>query len=272
MTQAAQTQKHISVLTVPTLSVSSGASYCVHGLIGSIPLQLLVDTGAAISLLSTDVWRRINTTGSPIVLQQWTGKKLVGVNGAPLCVKGCVHAHVSIGSIPFKGTFIVSGDLLVDAILGLDFIERHHCVIDCENKVLKFPRVNLSVGMQNDGNAVESQQSGTARLVTTQKVIVSPESELEIMLKPTDSKDSIAGVWMVENNPKMPHGVIVARAIVCPNNGLIPVRILNPRDCSILLKKGAELAMMERVECDSISNVSTVNMSGEVSPADQEVL
>ena len=29
---------------------------------------------------------------------------------------------------------------------------------------------------------------------------------------------------------------------------------------------------MERVECDSISNVSTVNMSGEVSPADQEVL
>ena len=157
MTQAAQTQKHISVLTVPTLSVSSGASYRVHGLIGSIPLQLLVDTGAAISLLSTDVWRRINTTGLPIVLQQWTGKKLVGVNGAPLCVKGCVHAHVSIGSIPFEGTFIVSGDLLVDAILGLDFIERHHCVIDCENKVLKFPRVNFSVGMQNDGNAVESQ-------------------------------------------------------------------------------------------------------------------
>ena len=223
MTQAAQTQKHIFVLTVPTLSVSSGASYRVHGLIGSIPLQLLVDTGAAISLLSTDVWRRINTTGLPIVLQQWTGKKLVGVNGAPLCVKGCVHAHVSIGSIPFERTFIVSGDLLVDAILGLDFIERHHCVIDCENKVLKFPRVNLSVGMQNDGNAVESQQSGTARLVTTQKVIVPPESEMEIMLKPTDSKDSIAGVWMVENNPKMPHGVIV-----CPNNGLIPVRILNP--------------------------------------------
>jgi hypothetical protein len=96
-------------------------------------------------------------------------------------------------------------------------------VIDCENKVLKFPLVNLSVGLQNDGNAVESQQSGTVRFVTTQKVIVPPESEMEIMLKPTDSKDSIAGVWMVENNPKMPHGVIV-----CPNNGLIPVRILNP--------------------------------------------
>ena len=51
-------------------------------------------------------------------------------------------------------------------------------MIDCENKVLKFPLVNLSVGLQNDGNAVESQQSGTVRFVTTQKVIVPPESEI----------------------------------------------------------------------------------------------
>lgn len=109
----------------------------------------------------------------------------------------------------------------------LIFIEHHHCVIDCEKKVLKFPLVNLSVGLQNGGNAIEIQQPSlrAARLITTQNALVPPESEMEIMLKPTDSGDSIASVWMVENNPNMP---LVARAIVCPNNGLIPVRILNP--------------------------------------------
>ena len=76
--------ERMNVLTVPSLSVSSGASYYVHGTIDSVPLKLLVDTGAAVSLLSTDVWAKVTAAGSPIVLQQWTGQTLVGVNGAPL--------------------------------------------------------------------------------------------------------------------------------------------------------------------------------------------
>ena len=48
-------QARMCVLTVPTLSVSSSNSYCVQGTIASIPLCLLVDTGAAVSLLSADM-------------------------------------------------------------------------------------------------------------------------------------------------------------------------------------------------------------------------
>ena len=61
---------------------------------------------------------------------------------------------------------------------------------------------------------------------------------------------------MVENDPKLSHGVIVARAVTCPSDGLVPVRILNPQECSIELKKGTELAKMDHIEQDSILNVS----------------
>ena len=94
----AQELQEVTV-TVPTLSVSSVASFSVHGMIGSIPLELLVDTGAAVSLLNASVWKGINNTETRIVLQQWSGKKLVGVNGTPLSVKGCVHTCVLIGGV-----------------------------------------------------------------------------------------------------------------------------------------------------------------------------
>ena len=55
-------QARMCVLTVPTLSVSSSNSYCVQGTIASIPLCLLVDTGAAVSLLSADAWNKAGVT------------------------------------------------------------------------------------------------------------------------------------------------------------------------------------------------------------------
>ena len=108
----------------------------------------------------------------------------------------------------------------------------------------------------------------TVRLITTQKVLVPPESEMEIMVRASDGKNTVEGEWIVESNPSMSHGVAVARAIVCPKNGLIPFRILNPRNCNIPLKKETELARMERIE-GPVVNLSAVRGTdtGKVSTA-----
>ena len=268
-------QARMCVLTVPTLSVSSSNSYCVQGTIASIPLCLLVDTGAAVSLLSADAWNKVSSTEHPIVLQQWTRQRLVGVNGTPLCVKGCIHTSVSIRGTQFEAKFVVSSDLWVDGIiLGLDFIEQHDCVIDIVKKVLNFRSQNLLVGLQHTGKVQECQTARlTVGLITTQKVLVPPESEMEIMVRASDGGNTVEGEWIVESNPSMSHGVAVARAIVCPKNGLIPLRILNPRNCNIPLKKGTELARMERIE-GPVVNLSAVRGTdtGKVSTAAQETL
>ena len=267
-------QAHMCVLTVPTLSVSSSNSYCVQGTIASIPLCLLVDTGAAVSLLSADAWNKVSSTEHPIVLQQWTRQRLVGVNGTPLCVKGCIHTSVSIRGTQFEAKFVVSSDLWVDGILGLDFIEQHDCVIDIVKKVLNFRSQNLLIGLQHTGKVQECQTARlTVGLITTQKVLVPPESEMEIMVRASDGGNTVEDEWIVESNLSMSHGVAVARAIVCPKNGLIPLRILNPRNCNIPLKKGTELARMERIE-GPVVNLSAVRGTdtGKVSTAAQETL
>ncbi|KAL5509658.1 hypothetical protein EMCRGX_G005060 [Ephydatia muelleri] len=132
----------------------------------------------------------------------------------------------------------------------------------------------LKIYSQHTGKVQECQTARlTVGLITTQKVLVPPESEMEIMVRASDGGNTVEGEWIVESNPSMTHGVAMARAIVCPKNGLIPLRILNPRNCNIPLKKGTELARMERIE-GPVVNLSAVRGTdtGKVSTAAQETL
>eukprot|EP00731_Ephydatia_muelleri_P002094 Em0001g2094a len=76
------------------------------------------------TLIREDVWVRISRTAGARVpkLQQWKGKRLVGINCSPLSVRGFgkvpdtpIERHAATGD----------SDLTVhEAILGLNFVER----------------------------------------------------------------------------------------------------------------------------------------------------
>ena len=67
--------------------------------------------------------------------------------------------------------------------------------------------------------------------------------------------------------------MIVARGLVCPNrNGLVPVRVLNPRDEEVVLIKGVHLAKMELIDDDCTVNVSAISKKSKLSQEDQSTL
>ena len=51
---------HGKPVIVPTLSVSCGISYRLRGVILSMPVDFVLDTRAAASLIREDVWSRIS--------------------------------------------------------------------------------------------------------------------------------------------------------------------------------------------------------------------
>ena len=62
------------------MSIASEISYRLKVYIASIPVQFVVDTGASVSLLSTDVWHRVSAN-KHMELNEWGGSsRLVGVN------------------------------------------------------------------------------------------------------------------------------------------------------------------------------------------------
>ena len=69
--------------------------------------------------------------------------------------------------------------------------------------------------------------------------------------------------------------MIVARGLVCPNrNGLVPVRVLNPRDEEVVLIKGVHLAKMVLIDdnCTGTVNVSAFSKNSNLSKEDQSTL
>ena len=105
-------------------------------------------------------------------------------------------------------------------------------------------------------DAAASLLEETIGLVTMEKVVVPPSSEVELMVKQTCAS---RGTWLVESETSSRLGVMVARGLVCPDkNGLVPVRVLNPRDEHVVLKKGVKLAEMESIEENFIVRVSAI--------------
>ena len=154
------------------------SSYCVEGVVCSVPVTFVIDTGAAVSLINNCVWNQIARAGHVAELQQWIGNRLVGVTGLhALSTKG-----LAIGNKKFGATLIVTGDITVGAILGLDFLENHKCCIDCGAKILTFPQNKLSVQVHHIMPVkVEAPLECPAiGLVTLEKIVVPPSSEMEV--------------------------------------------------------------------------------------------
>ena len=61
--------------------------------------------------------------------------------------------------------------------------------------------------------------------------------------------DHISGdEWIIEQDPKRPLPVMVARAVITLQQGQFPVRILNLGDDNINLYQGTKLAVAERLD------------------------
>ena len=79
-------------LSVPA-AVSSVAMQCeqrgyqLDGKVDGVDTSFLLDTGAAYTLIRNDAWERIAAENSRD-LEQWTGQRIVGVDGSPLRVHG----------------------------------------------------------------------------------------------------------------------------------------------------------------------------------------
>ena len=233
-----------------------------------VAIAFVVDTGAAVSLIRKDVWTQLVNRDSTLVLEQRSGKKLVGVNGASLSICGCGNIQVLFKGTPFMVTCIVTDDITIEAILGLDFLEANSCVIDCGQKVLTFPSQKLSIPFLS--KTTTELGVATVGLVLKEKTVVPAGSEMEVMVKIAGPVTN--GTWFVGHKSATCNGVMVANAVVSPSSNVVPVRILNPRDEMVVLKKGTQIASMELLEQDPVINISTVMKNAEVSLECQNIL
>ena len=119
--------------TASLLAVNPVCAYHVVGSIYGVQVCFMLDTGVAVSLLPKDVWDK---TGRGHQLTPWTGPRLVGVEGTPLEVHGAATMEITLAAKSFQVDFVVVAVLRTQSILGLDFMENNHCIVNAGQKTL----------------------------------------------------------------------------------------------------------------------------------------
>lgn len=105
----------------------------IKAIVNDTQCNLLVDTGATLTILSDQLYAETNQSGriglSPIT------QKIVGADGAPLTVQGKGLFYIKLGSQEFK-TEAVIANIKADGIIGLDFLQTNQCLVDvCKTKM-----------------------------------------------------------------------------------------------------------------------------------------
>ena len=188
----------------------------------------------------------------------------MGVQGAPLKLLGesCVKVNFEGLSRTISFTVQVAEIVTSDVILGRDFLQQNRCAVELgPTNLLRFTRDKSTIPF--GGGTVQTDQETSVALVINKPLTIPPQSEMEVLLEVPHGLRPTTTTWLVEPiQEKRP--VEVARALVTPVEGQIPVRLLNTRSDSIQISKGKTIAVLEPVAQDSISAVKeNCGVSGE---------
>ena len=90
----------------------------------------LIDTGAGISLLQEEMWKRVEEPK----LEPLSEQRIVSVDGTLIHVLGSTKFEISFAGKNFIQEMVVARSLTTGAILGLDFLQSNRAIIDLEKQ------------------------------------------------------------------------------------------------------------------------------------------
>ena len=178
--------------------------------------------------------------------------QLRAVNGQELNVTGEVHLQVVVGGWRSHQRFVVTDSLNTGPVLGADFLSNQKMVVDFREQQLQW-----------QGGAARLETSGVGRsklcAVLTEDVSLDGVSRLMVPAKVVTEKGdetSTDGVLLLEVDSQLQKTeAVVARALVNPKTGTIPVQVMSV-GTKVELLRGTRVGLLEEVD--------TIKAGGEI--------
>ena len=225
--------------------------YFVNVTIENVPVTFLIDTGSNVTILSRSLIERMPAHVSSSV--QPTNTKMLTVTGEVTPFLGKTEHELNIGKQKLRHTLLVA-DIENDGIIGMDFLKAHHCDLVLTRQILKVNGEEVLCFANS-----RSAQPRCCPVAILEPVEIPPECE---MIVPGYTKGVInkngTGLIEADNKFLQNKGLLVAKALVCPTTGTVPIRIANPYAQSYKLYKNTIVASYEPVETEQLVPVNKV--------------
>nr|CAD7263765.1 unnamed protein product [Timema shepardi] len=191
-------------------SVDPYSAVFVEGKLWDEPIDLLIDTGAAVSLIDEKVWQRASN-----VKLQPTNRSVINASGDHMTVLGTVSVPVRIGSYFVTQEMIVAKGLTQMCLIGTDFLRRNKCDVLLSKGIMRVGEGEVPLN-KTQGET----QPGVCR-VTLKETIVIPSGH-EVVLQAAVSADMGMGVLETNSHLSEKHGIFAARVVVSSKDKAIP--------------------------------------------------
>ena len=229
----------------------------VHGFMGDSPVEFLIDSGAAVSVV------RYETIPHSMVIAN-SASSAVGANGDSLDVIGCIELAVILDTLNVKHSFIVVKRLTVECILGIDFLSKYGAVIDCANDMVSVQsfgsRVHVADPTPQIGNAAANVVivGETARIPSCSSCIVSATVQ---------NGDALSGrVGILEPHDNIPSSLLVARSLnTVSKANVIAIQVTNTGHSETTLYKGTQIGIFSIEHCVMALDTQISQLSNQLS-------
>ena len=233
--------------TVGIHSVSCDTAVYVPGQVGEQPVDMLVDTGSAVTLVH---FRVLQNAKREFKLER-VSDPVVSANGQPLDIRGKCVLEISLGGVTVSHPVLVAADVTQDCLLGIDFLGKHNCTIDFNAKTIKIGKEVLSL-------KGKSELFKVFRISLAETVVVPGchEMILPAKLKGADCSDGVLGV--VESSPGFAerHDLLLARVIAQPKENMVPVRVVNPSPTPVTLYQNTSVGTFSQLDISALEPVT----------------
>ena len=185
----------------------------LKGFVEGHPVSMLVDTGSSVTLLHENVWKEA-VKNSKLELKE-ARCPVMAVNGESLPLCGQVHVTLQVGDYVGAHNVLVVRDMTQQCLLGTDFLEQCHCVINMDNKTLTLaghPRpVQLCAG----------ECSSTCHVLVQETTVIPAFHQVHLSVHLDANAEEGAfnsGCGLFEPKPEFPdrHGGLLAAHSVSP--------------------------------------------------------
>jgi len=226
----------------------------VQGSIGTENIDMLIDSGANISLLNFETYLKMGGDGY-MSLQEYE-VPMVTADGTPMMVYGWAKFTFEVGTEAnvYKYPLCVA-DVGVGIILGYDFLKKHKAILNFGDCSLELSPGEVHVG------AIKKKEVEKNCEIMIGRTITIPAGG-EAMAQGICVKPAGGFIGMIEPDSafQQKHGILIARSVVSVGEKGIPVHLFNAGNQPATVYKNTRVA-----ECTGVEVVGTVGKEGPVS-------
>lgn len=139
--------------------------------VDDVPVQALIDTGAQVSVMRSDLRSRLRKVLTPA-----ESPAVRVANGSTTAVMGMCAARVTIAGRPVLVLFTVLAECPHEVILGIDFLTAHSALIDCATGTLRLELPHYFADPTEDHKS---------RLRSAEFVRLQPDAATYVLMSPS---------------------------------------------------------------------------------------